>query len=62
MATLLETLQELEEDARDAWLESLTFEEQKELWVQSICAMVDVILSQMITLFGPVPREATDGD
>lgn len=60
--TLLEIAQGLEGEALDAWLESLSPEEKKELWAQNIVAIVDVVLPQIIALFGPPPKEAADGE
>lgn len=59
--TLLETANALEGEALDAWLEALTLEEKKKLWVQCTEAVLE-ILSRMASAFGLTLEEVCDGE
>jgi hypothetical protein len=59
MTTLLETAQDLEGDELDAWLESLTLEEKKELWVRAVEGMME-LLDQLVEIYYP-EKEAKSG-
>ena len=50
--TLLETAQALKGEALDTWLDTLSPEETKELWIETLTAALEV-LDKIVEAFSP---------